>query len=221
MGQLRDYLVEKGLDISTSEEIIKEMSIAGYGDWTPSKEMIGTMSAFIVKTKWNKLSTIKTKMGDEYTVYNLKNSYIIGEFKQTTSENEEIFEVYLRINLAEHKSTAIDLGINRRLMNVDGVKVNEDKYGEGLATAMYVFLVKHEKMVILGDEIQYFGARRLWSRLSKQLDLTVDIVDISKGSYLEKDVIIHHGLEDWEYDDRVWDYTTKKKDIRLVLKELK
>ena len=30
MGNFRDYL-----------EVISEMSIAGYGDWTPSKEMIG------------------------------------------------------------------------------------------------------------------------------------------------------------------------------------
>lgn len=153
-------------------------------------------------------------------MYKLKDSYIIGEFKITSTE-DEIFEVYLRIDLREHKSIAIDLGIHKRLMNVDGVKVNDDMYGLGLATAMYEYLVKNENIVILSDEIQYFGARRLWSRLSKRLDLTVDIVDISKGIYLEKDVIIKHGLEDWEYDERVWDYSTKKKDIRLILKEIK
>jgi hypothetical protein len=86
---------------------------------------------------------------------------------------------------------------------------------------MYTYLVKNEKMIILGDEIQYFGARRLWAKLSKKLDLTVDIVDVSKGIYLERDVLIHHGLEDWEFDSRVWDYTTSKKHIRLILKEIK
>lgn len=210
MGEFRDYL-----------NILNEMSTAGYGDWTPSKEMIGTMSSFIVRNKWKMLSTIKTKLGDVYTVYNLKDSYIVGEFKTTSEENEEIFEVYLRIDLTEHKSTAISLKIHRRLMNVDGVKVNDDKQGEGLASAIYSFLVKHESLILLSDEIQYFGARKLWSRLSKRLDLIVDIVDISKGIYLEKDVKIYHGMEDYEFDTRVWDYTPIKKDIRLILKEIK
>lgn len=127
----------------------------------------------------------------------------------------------MRIDLREHKSTAIDLNIHKKLMNVDGVKVNEDMYGLGLATAIYTFLVSQENIVILSDETMYFGARRLWSRLSKRIDLTVDIVDVSKGIYLEKDVIIHHVLEDWEYDERVWNYTPVKKDIRLILKEIK
>ncbi len=209
MGEFRDYL-----------NMVSEMSIAGYGDWEPSKEMIGTMSAFIIKKQWKRLSEVKTKLGDKYIVYRLKDSYIVGEFK-ITSTQDEIFEVYLRIDLREHKSIAIDLNIHRRLMNVDGVKVNEDIYGLCLATAVYTVLVKEENVVILSDETMYFGARRLWSRLSKRIDTVVDIVDVSKGIYLEKDVIIHHGLEDWEYDERVWDYTTSKKDIRLILKEIK
>ena len=219
MGEFRDYLTEMELS-SARKEMVNEMSIAGYGNWEPSKEMIGTMSAFIIRKNWVVLSEIKTRLKDSYTVYKLKDSYIVGEFK-ITSTQDEIFEVYLRIDLREHKSVAMDLNITRRLMNVDGVKVNEDMYGLGLATAIYTFLVKHENIVILSDETMYFGARRLWSRLSKRIDTVVDIVDVSKGMYLEKDVIIHHGLEDWEYDERVWNYTPDKKDIRLILKEIK
>lgn len=59
MGQFRDLLIEKGLKISTSEEILKEMSIAGYGDWTPSKEMVGTMSAFIIKNNGQNYQKLK------------------------------------------------------------------------------------------------------------------------------------------------------------------
>ena len=221
MGEFRDYLNKMELELEiTRKESVSEMSIAGYGNWEPSKEMVGTMSAFIIRNNWTVLSEIKTRLKDTYTVYKLKDSYIIGEFK-ITSTQDEIFEVYLRIDLREHKTTANDLNIYKRLMNVDGVKVNESVQGLGLATAMYTYLVKNEKMVILGDEIQYFGARRLWSKLSMKLDLTVDIVDVSKGIYLERDGLIHHGLEDWEFDDRIWDYTTSKKDIRLILKEIK
>ena len=212
MGEIRDYLTKLELELEIiRKEMVSEMSIAGYGNWEPSREMIGTMSAFIIRNNWTLLSEIKTR---------LKDSYIIGEFK-ITSTQDEIFEVYLRIDLREHKSTTNDLNIHKRLMNVDEVKVNEDMYGLGLATAMYTYLVKNQNIVVLSDETMYFGARRLWSRLSKRIDTVVDIVDVSKGVYLERDVLIHHGQEDWEFDDRVWDYTTSKKDIRLILKEIK
>ena len=208
MGGFRDYL-----------NMVSEMSIAGYGDWEPSAEMLVTMSIFVLNKKWTFVNKIKIKTL-EYSIYKLKDEFIMGNII-TSSTGEQQFEIDLKIKLMEHKSTANDLNIHKRLMNVDGVKVNESVQGLGLATAMYTYLVKNEKMVILGDEIQYFGARRLWSKLSMKLDLTVDIVDVSKGIYLERDVLIHHGLEDWEFDDRIWDYTTSKKDIRLILKEIK
>lgn len=212
MGKFKNYLIEQGLF---------EMSIAGYGDWEPSQEMIGTKSAFIVKNKCILRGKIKTRLGNEFLVYKLPlgDEYIAGLFKQTT-EDEEIFEVVLKIKLKEHKSTAISLGIKERLMNVDGVQVNENIRGDGLASAMYEFLVQHEHFVILGDEIQYFGARRLWARLSKHLKLQVDIVDVDEGVYLEKDVKIYHGLEDFQFDERVWDYSAHKKHIRLILKKI-
>ena len=208
MGEFRDYL-----------NMVSEMSIAGYGDWEPSAEMLVTMSIFVLNKKWTFVNKIKIKTL-EYSIYKLKDEFIMGNII-TSSTGEQQFEIDLKIKLMEHKSTANDLNIHKRLMNVDGVKVNESVQGLGLATAMYTYLVKNEKMVILGDEIQYFGARRLWSKLSMKLDLTVDIVDVSKGIYLERDVLIHHGLEDWEFDDRIWDYTTSKKNIRLILKEIK
>lgn len=210
MGKFLDWLNEKR---------VEEMSIAGYGDWEPSTEMLITMSMFILNKNWTFVKKINIK-SLEYSIYRLKDEFIMGNVI-TSSEGEQQFEIDLKIKLKEHKSTAIDLKIHKRLMNVDGVKVNESVQGLGLATAMYSFLVKQEDMVILGDEIQYFGARRLWAKLSKRLDLTVDIVDISKGVYLEKDTIIHHGIEDWQYDERVWDYTTIKKNIRLILKDIK
>jgi hypothetical protein len=208
MGEFRDYL-----------NIVSEMSIAGYGDWEPSKEMLVTMSTFVLNKRWTFVNKIKIKTL-EYSIYKLKDEFIMGNII-TSSTGEKQFEIDLKIKLMEHKGIANELNIHKRLMNVDGVKVNESVQGLGLATAMYTYLVKNEKMIILGDEIQYFGARRLWAKLSKKLDLTVDIVDVSKGIYLERDVLIHHGLEDWEFDSRVWDYTTSKKHIRLILKEIK
>ena len=66
--------------------------------------------------------------------------------------------------------------------------------------------------------MQRFGARRLWSKLSKITDLIVDIIDVKNNKVLVADTEIYHGLEDKDFDSRVWSYETDKKDIRLILR---
>ena len=105
-------------------------------------------------------------------------------------------------------------------MNVEGVRVPNSLQGRGIALIVYRFFVKKLKFNILGDETQYFGARKLWAKLSKMVDVTVDIIDIRDGSFLEKDVVLHHGTEDWDFDHRVWSYNVDKKHIRLILKDV-
>ena len=206
MGRFKDYL--------------SEMSIAGYGDWSPKNTMISTRSAFVVRNKWKLKGTIKPQ-GIVYDVYKSPqgDEYICGDFIKTSTD-DEIFEVAFSIKLTEHKGLASSFKIKSRLMNVDGVEVKENAQGLGIASAVYKFLVKDEKFVILGDEMQYFGARRLWSRLSKTKDLVIDIIDTNANKYLEKDVEVHHGLEDFEFDERVWSYSDEKKHIRLILKKI-
>ena len=41
------------------------------------------------------------------------------------------------------------------------------------------------------------------------------------GSIIERNVKLHHGIEDYDFDERVWDYTDSKKHVRLVLKDIK
>ena len=139
----------------------------------------------------------------------------------TSSEGDEKFEIDFEIKLTEHKSIAHSFQLKKKLMNVDGVMVAKTRQARGIATAMYKFLVKEEGYIILGDEMQYFGARKLWARLSKNLDVVVDIIDIDTDKYLEKDVTLKHGSEDWDFDNRVWSYDIDKKHIRLFLKDIK
>ncbi len=200
------------------EEILKEMSIAGYGDWNPSKEMVGLLSKFVLNKSWDYKDSITTNIGS-YEVYENDGAYILGNMI-TSTEGYEQFEVDFRIDMKEHKSIANAFKLTKKLMNVDGVQVKPNKQGFGIATAMYKFLVKKEGYIILGDEIQYFGARKLWAKLSKSLDVKVDIIDIDTNKYLEKDVTLKHGTEDWDFDNRVWSYDVDKKHIRLLLKDI-
>jgi len=92
------------MNIPSFQEILDEMAIAGYGNWTPSKEMIGYKTSFIVKNKWNFIDYIKDRFNNKYKLYNYPNTYdyILGKFKKT-SANEEVFEVVASIKLNKIK----------------------------------------------------------------------------------------------------------------------
>lgn len=98
--------------------------------------------------------------------------------------------------------------------------VSDSYQGDGIAALTYSPIVKNQDVVIISDEVQFFGARKLWSRLSKKKDLIVDIIDIDSETYVEKDARIYQGMEDSDFDKRVWSYDFDKKHIRLILKEI-
>jgi hypothetical protein len=70
--------------------------------------------------------------------------------------------------------------------------------------------------VLLGDENQYLGARKLWAKLSRTSDIAVHIIDLNTKQIIVNDAIILQGIEDGSFDDRVWSYTDEKKHIRLI-----
>lgn len=209
------------MDIPRFEEFSNEAPLAGYGDWKPKKSTIGYKSAFVIKHKWTYLGDLVTSTNTRYGFYRSPNgvSYIAGDFI-TTSSNETLFDVAFSIKLTRHIGMEKQFGVHM-LMNVDGVEVQEDKQGDGLAKSAYRFLVKKEGICLLSDEIQYFGARKLWKRLSNMMDLTVDVIDIKTDEYVAKDVTLHHGEEDWDFDSSIWSYHDENKHIRLLLKDIK
>ena len=82
---------------------------------------------------------------------------------------------------------------------------------------MYKYFVKEKNYTIVGDSEQYYGARMLWAKLSKNLDLKVDIYNIKKNELLFTDVILHHGKYDSDFDERLWSYSKDKHNIRSIL----
>jgi hypothetical protein len=54
--------------------------------------------------------------------------------------------------------------------------------------------------------------QKLWAKLS---------IDIHINKRLEHNAVIEHGHLDHEFDKRVWSRTEEKKNIRLVLSDIK
>lgn len=226
MGNFRNELIKLGLkcdlgEIKSEEEVLQEMAIAGKGDWQPNKEMVEYKGANVVKVKWKLVDSFKTKSGMLLELRCLHNEYIAGRFVSTSNDGDEVFEIFLHMNMSEEKEIAKDFKINKTLLNVDGVKVRETSQGDGIAMLTYKSIIKNQNAIILGDEVQFQGARKLWARLSKEIDVRVDIIDLDSEKVLEKDVILKHGTDDWDFDKRVWSYDFDKKHIRLILKEIK
>lgn len=219
--EFREYLKSGTYDmgkIKEINEVIQEMAIAGKGDWKPNENMVEYKSANVVKLKWKLVDTFTPKNGIELELRTLHNEYISGRF--ILNGGDEEFEIFLHMNMSEDKETASEFNISKKLMNVDGVKVKETAQGSGIALMTYKSIIKNQNIIIIGDEVQFFGARRLWSKLSREVDVRVDIIDLDSEKVLEKDVILKHGTDDWDFDKRVWSYDYDKKYIRLILKEI-
>lgn len=104
---------------------------------------------------------------------------------------------------------------------VDTIYVSSNMRGIGIASKLYTYFVKELNYKILGSDMQRFGARRLWSKLSKCEDLNVSILDFNTREIIGSNVRIYHGDLDEEFDERVWSYGVDKKHIRLILKQTK
>ncbi len=222
MKPFREWLRSGTYDMGKnkeSKEVLQEMSIAGKGDWKPNKDMVEYKSANVVRIKWKLIDKFTPKNGIELELRTLNDEYIAGRF--ILNGDDEEFEIFLHMNMSEDKETSTVFKIYKRLMNVDGVKVKETAQGSGIALMTYKSIIKNQNIIIIGDEVQFFGARRLWSKLSREVDVRVDIIDLDSEKVLEKDVILKHGTDDWDFDKRVWSYDYDKKYIRLILKEIK
>jgi len=140
-------------------------------------------------------------------------------FKSTFSDDEFIFGV-----MHEDDEDGCPLGVISR---VDKYETSIYTGSIGISCAITDGTVDIYKYFlslgykILGNEIQYHNERLLWAKLSKDATLKVDIIDLDTNTTIEENVIIHQGIEDADFDERVWSYTPEKKDIRLILTDIK
>jgi len=202
--------------MKTFTQYLDEMTHAAYGDYTKNvSQYLQDVSRFIINKKWTRLTTINGLELYRLTERNKRN-YLIGKFN--TQKDGSPFEVYTRMTL-EVDSESSQL-FNKIFYNVNLVATQSGMQGSGLAS-LYQYLVEVEDLLILGDAVQYFGARRLWSKISKMSTVVVvDILDIANGEVIERDVTLSHGDLDHEFDPRVWSDDHLTYHIRPLLQKL-
>lgn len=204
------------------KEYIKEMSTAGKGNWIPDIDTIGSYSKRIIELTYTKVKDFNIR-GKSFELYKLKSEskikdyFILGSFLNE-EENGKIIERFDCVFEMELKEQEIEsIGIFKVVVSV---MVKENLRGHGISTIIYKFLVKDLKFLIMGDSIQYFGARILWKKLSEDRDVIVDLIDLKQKKILERNIKLSHGKKDYEFDKRLWSYKTGKEFIRPILKDI-
>ena len=194
---------------------LSEQAVARYGDF-PLDLVVTTTSEFIMDNKWQYCCNVETR-ADKFELYKIKSSgliFIVGSWAKI--EAERVFLRIAEIKLRKENQCGTEYHA------VDLVRVSEEYRGSGVATALYEALVRHEKLKLISDTEQYFGARKLWAKLSKKPTLTVDILDTRTCVIVHKDIKIEHGPLDWNVDERVWSYENDDLiHLRMVLKTIK
>jgi hypothetical protein len=205
---------------------LNEHAIAANGDWEEYVDALSEISETVTNTKWHFIDFVKLNT-NTYEFRQLRNSliFICGYWEEKDritklgKESYKVFTVVFQINLSRQKSFE-NLMKMKKLVNVDGVGIRQDLTGKGLATIIYKYLVNNLNYTILGDEVQYFGARKLWTRLSKEVDVKVDIIDTNTKKIIFENVILHHGNYDHDFDERLWSYQDDKSHLRSVLTKI-
>jgi hypothetical protein len=204
-------------------EVLKEMALVGKGDWSKNhavsyivKSIFDSKYEFVDEIKIPKLNKTlklyKSLFDSEYITYRF------GDWVDTEKGVE--FGSIASMTLEKCDDT---LGY-KNIWKSNSELVAEVFQMKGIAKELFHYFVKELKITLLGDSVQYFGSRKLWSSISKSSHVIVDIIDITHKKLIDENVEVYHGFDNWDWDKRVWTDNgddTKIVDIRLILRDIK
>ena len=189
-------------------EILTETPEIGTGDYN-APDLLTNIPKDIFDKNWVSIGSLNNFKLIKNESNNFILVYAIGDF-----DNNKFITIG---KIVLHKINTLDTLGYKNLYRVGVVLLNRLYQKSGLAKNLYRFLTQNEKIAILGDQMQFFGARKLWVSLSKDTDVQVDIVDIDKKQILFTNIILHHGNYEKDYDKRIWSLGPEKKNIRPIL----
>ena len=219
-------------------ERLDEMAIAQKGNLKDYGEFLTTYKRGSVEdymTPIDKNIKIDKLQNYKLELYQIKNrkinqpDYLLGFW--TTEEvdtkigveKKDVFQAIWAIQVAKRE---LSLKQYKNVINIDGVFTAEDIEfrRKGISTFMYQYLVNKLHFTILGDLEQFFGARKLWTGLSKIKSMQVDVIDLKENKVIIENAILVHGEKDDEFDRRIWDTEESEsyvsKNFRCILTKI-
>jgi len=204
--------------MKTFKDLLFEMSpVAMSGDWEEGYENTKTRSKFVIKKNFELVEKFdKFLEENDFYLYKMTNSlyFVFGKHE----ENGDFYP-HMSIDFTRIKTLDKDLNI-KKIIKVNGVVSIRKQHGQGIASTVYKYIVNDLGYNILSDDKQYFGARRLWSKLSDSLDVVVDVVDVDNKKVIEKNVKLKKEDFEGDFDSNYWSKDSSKKNIRFLLKKV-
>jgi len=206
------------------EQVINEMPEVGNGNWETYTDELEEIGDVWTKQHWKFITNIKTKKG----IFELRKSsssetFILGSFGKVydadSLEDIDKFEVVANLKLYKDIGEGKRYGV-KKLVQVNSVVIEEDHRDKKIGLKLYKYLVNNLGYSLMSDELQYFGARRLYSRLSKNIDINVKVIDLNKEEVLENDIRLNHGKSNHEFDPKYYSNDNSKSHIRFIITKI-
>lgn len=196
MIKYREFMNEQAI-ARNGDYDFGNMNYINNGDQIIAKSGVEVLYEFKHARSSEKLFIIQLKSAKDYICLARET---IEEQKTSTGDVYRIKERYQLIIAMMVKYTIKYRGLNYgpfRIVKAVETRLNERNKGYGIA--FYKALVKGLNWTLMGDSEQYAGARALWVSLSSHPEFFVDIVDLSNGKIIHKDVQLDDAL-----DSRIW-----------------
>ena len=204
-------------------DLITEAPIAEPGNMLYNDSILNNKCLDVYKQSWKVIGTIIIN-GLTYNITEANSGicYEVGmEMEHRTKDGSlrQFFDVVFHISLYDNVDLGNKLGY-KNLHQVSYVMVKDTLRGNKIAKTMYRYLVKNLGYQILGDMIQYFGARRLWVSLSLDNDIIVDVVDLGSMEVIYENILLNRENEEMNFDIRLWSEDYTHANIRPILIDL-
>lgn len=172
--------------LTFKEFLLQEMPFAEFGDYSPEDGEDLTGGNINIKN-------------DDYKKFNFSNDIIL--YQQNKSDFLLVKDNKIILNASFKNYNDLPY---KNLLKVSYIFVDKNFRGKGLAKSFYIFLVKTLNYSILSDEQQYFGARKLWSSLSKIQNISIDLINFNTSEVLEKKIKFIHGENELDFDKKYY-----------------
>lgn len=177
-----------------------------------------TISRRFEQLKFNKIFTNK-----EILLFKEKNNnyFILGFWAQEDNDRkdntiETRFNVIGFLTCKPRNKSLENIIKIKNILIIDTVYIDSHYRDSKLGKLLYTTLIGMN-YVILSDDTQYDGARKLWNNLSFAKSLTVNIIDMNDKKVIENDVILNHGDNIEDFNTKYWSSDESKSHIRFLL----
>lgn len=190
----------------TFREYLSETPFAEYGNYVSEdgEDLTGTK---INKQKYKFVEDLEFE-NNKISLYENNREYLI------TQKDSEIIIFNMKFSNYNKLENTIQI---KYIFTLEKFRT------KGLSSIIYKFLVLNKKFIILSDGQQYLGARKLWARLSKDDNLTIDLIDYSTGKILEQNIKLEHGKTNNDFDLKYYTNNYNKMNnyinLRFLLRE--